>query len=229
MKDFSQITDVFFDLDHTIYDFEKNSELAFSKVFEEMDLKGTTYFMEKFKPINDFYWDKLAKNEITHDFLRVARLKDTFDAIDLKKSNDKITMIADDFINYLPNYNHVFEGAYETLDYLKTKYRLHIITNGPDKVQELKLKNSQLDQYFISVTNSEISGVKKPHPAIFNYALNVAEVQPAKSLMIGDNLDADIFGALNVGMEVIWFNEFSEEKRTDFTTINKLIELTEIL
>lgn len=229
MKGFEKITDIFFDLDHTIYDFEKNSELTFYEIFEKLNLDVHPDFMKQFKPINDYYWDKLTKKEITHEYLRYARLADTFKMVDMKPSDETIYQIADLFIENLPNYNHVFEGAHETLSYLKSKYNLHIITNGPNKIQELKLKNANLNQYFCTITNSELAGVKKPDPGIFNFALNLANVSTERSLMIGDNLDADINGALNVGFQVIWFDEFNTKTEQEFTTINKLIELKNIL
>ena len=229
MTDFKNITDIFFDLDHTIYDFDKNAELTFIQVFVDLNLNVPSNFMEHFKPINDYYWDLLAKKEITAEYLRFARLNDTFQKIDFQVSNEIINEIASRFIENLTNYNHVFEGAYEILDYLKDKYQLHIITNGPDKVQELKLKNSNLNQYFCTVTNSELAGAKKPDARIFKYALNLANVKPEHSLMIGDNLDADIKGALNIGMQVIWFDEYRTNQLQSFTTINKLIELKKIL
>src|SRR5690606_18198921 len=156
----------------------------------------------------------------SHDFLRYGRLKDTFEAIDVNVSDEHIYHIADYFIENLTNYSHVFQDAYETLDQLKSKYRLHIITNGPEKVQEKKLKNSKLEHYFETVTNSEKAGVKKPHPGIFQYALSQANADPQNSLMIGDNIKADIHGALNVGMDVIWFNEFQLENADNITEIH---------
>ncbi|RRJ90897.1 noncanonical pyrimidine nucleotidase, YjjG family [Paenimyroides tangerinum] len=229
MTDFKNITDIFFDLDHTIYDFDKNAELTFNQVFNDLNLDVPSNFMEHFKPINDYYWDLLAKKEITAEYLRFARLNDTFQQINFQVSDETINEIASRFIENLTNYNHVFEGAYEILDYLKDKYRLHIITNGPDKVQELKLKNSNLNQYFCTVTNSELAGAKKPDARIFKYALNLANVKPEHSLMIGDNLDADIKGALNIGMQVVWFDEYRTNQLQSFTTINKLNELKKIL
>jgi len=223
------ITDLFFDLDHTIYDFDKNSALTFQAIFTEMELIGIDDFMTHFKPINDSYWERFSKEEISRDFLRYGRLKDTFDAIDVKINDDHIYYIADEFIGKLPNYNHVFDGAYETLDILKNNYRLHIITNGPDSVQEKKLKNANLTAYFQTITNSEIAGVKKPHPGIFQHALTTANTKAKNSLMIGDNINADIHGALNVGMQAVWFNEFKLENTIGVAEVQQLNQLLEIL
>ena len=229
MQSFEQITDVFFDLDHTIYDFDKNAELTFFQVFEELNLNISNDFMKYFKPINDYYWDRLAKNEITPNQLRFGRLKDTFNEMHIEIADEMILQIANMFIENLPNYNHVFDGSYEILDYLKERYRLHIITNGPDKVQELKLKNANLNQYFCTVTNSELAGVKKPDPEIFEYALKLGNVKAEHSLMIGDNLVADIQGALNVGMQVIWFDEFKSNREFNFAKVHELIQLKKFL
>ncbi|MEG0917304.1 MAG: YjjG family noncanonical pyrimidine nucleotidase [Myroides sp.] len=223
------ITDLFFDLDHTIYDFDKNSALTFQAIFTEMELSGVDDFMTHFKPINDSYWERFSKEEISRDFLRYGRLKDTFDAIDVKINDDHIYYIADEFIGKLPNYNHVFDGAYETLDVLKNNYRLHIITNGPDSVQEKKLKNANLTAYFQTITNSEIAGVKKPHPGIFQHALTTANTKAKNSLMIGDNINADVHGALNVGMQAVWFNEFKLENTIGVAEVQQLNQLLEIL
>lgn len=223
------ITDLFFDLDHTIYDFDKNSALTFQTIFTEMQLIGVDDFMTHFKPINDSYWDRFSKEEISRDFLRYGRLKDTFDAIDVKITDDHIYYIADEFIGKLPNHNHVFDGTYETLDVLKNNYRLHIITNGPDVVQEKKLKNANLTRYFQTITNSEIAGVKKPHPGIFQHALTTANTKAKNSLMIGDNINADVHGALNVGMQAVWFNEFKLENTIGVAEVQQLNQLLDIL
>ena len=223
------ITDLFFDLDHTIYDFDKNSALTFQAIFTEMQLIGVDDFMTHFKPINDAYWERFSKEEISRDFLRYGRLKDTFDAIGVKINDDHIFYIADEFIGKLPNYNHVFDGAYETLDVLKNNYRLHIITNGPDSVQEKKLKNANLTGYFQTITNSEIAGVKKPHPGIFQHALTTANTKAKNSLMIGDNINADVHGALNVGMQAVWFNEFKLENTIGVAEVQQLNQLLYIL
>ncbi|MDO5636884.1 MAG: YjjG family noncanonical pyrimidine nucleotidase [Myroides sp.] len=229
MKAKEHITDLFFDLDHTIYDFDKNSALTFKAVFTEMQLKGVDDFMTHFKPINDGYWERFAREEISRDHLRYGRLKDTFDAIEINVSDEHIDHIADYFIENLTNYNHVFQDAYETLDQLKLKYRLHIITNGPEKVQQKKLKNSKLEHYFETVTNSERAGVKKPHPGIFQYALSQANADPKSSVMIGDNINADVHGALNVGMHAIWFNEFQLENTDNVTQVYHLKQLINLL
>lgn len=224
------IKDVFFDLDHTLWDFEKNSELTFAKIFA-LSHPGisTTDFIDKYVPINQACWKLYQYDKITHEELRYNRLKESFDAVNYKISDDDIAIVAQQYIDLLPDNNHLFEGAFEILDYLKEKYHLHIITNGFADVQERKIKNSRLDSYFKSVTNSETAGVKKPNPIIFEHALKVANANKSQSVMIGDSLDADVEGALEIGLEAIFFNESKVETKVHIKQVNHLLELKKYL
>ncbi len=220
-----QITDIFFDLDHTLWDFEKNSALAFQKVFEshkiQIDLPN---FLKLYEPINLKYWKLYRDEEITKQQLRRGRLNDSFSLIDLQFPLEIIDELAVSYIDYLPHHNHLFPGTIELLDYLKPNYNLHIITNGFEEVQSKKLINSKIHSYFKTVTNSERVGVKKPNPKIFHYALDLANTLPERSVMIGDNLEADIEGAKAVGMNTIFFSHF-EEIQDGFLMAKNLLEI----
>jgi len=225
----NQVTDLFFDLDHTIYDFDKNSALTFQSVFEELDMKNLENFMFYFKPINEHYWDLFTQEKVSREELRYYRLYDTFNKMNVAVNDEQIHYIADYFIKNLSKNNHVFEGAHEALIYLSEKYRLHIITNGPERVQEQKLKSTKMDHFFETLTHSELLGIKKPNPEIFNFALQSAQANPSSSVMIGDNWKADIEGALNVGMHAVWFNQEGVQKPTNNVwEIKTLKELTKI-
>ena len=226
----NQITDIFFDLDHTLWDFDKNSELAFDKIFKEQHPNvDTKEFIAVYAPINQACWKLYQVDKISHDELRYKRLKDSFDALNYVISDVHIDQMAIDYITYLPENNLLFEGAKEVLDYLNPKYKLHIITNGFAEVQYKKLKNSGIADYFISVTNSEMAGVKKPHPKIFEYALTQANVEKQHSIMIGDCIDADVNGALSFGIDAIFFNESKIEIPSHIKQVNHLIELKNFL
>jgi len=221
-----KITDIFFDLDHTLWDFDKNSELAFDKIFKEKHPSiNTKSFVDIYAPINQACWKLYQVDKLTHDELRYKRLKDSFDALNYSISDDEINQMAIDYITFLPENNILFEGAKEVLDYLNPKYKLHIITNGFAEVQYKKLKNSGISDYFISVTNSEKAGVKKPHPKIFEFALSLANTQKERSIMIGDCIDADVKGALTFGMEAIYFNDKNVKISKGINQVNRLIEL----
>lgn len=220
------ITDIFFDLDHTLWDFDKNSELAFDRIFKEkfQDV-STSDFVAVYAPINQACWKLYQVDQITHEELRYKRLKDSFDALQYKISDESIHQMAIDYIDYLPLNNQLFEGAIEILDYLQPNYNLHIITNGFAEVQYKKLHNSGISGYFQSVTNSEMAGVKKPNPKIFEHAISVAKTTKEKSIMIGDCIDADVKGALSFGMDAIYFNEQKNVVPADVKQIHHLLQL----
>ncbi len=224
------ITDVFFDLDHTLWDFDKNSELTFETIFNKNHPAiETKVFIEKYVPINQECWKLFQYDKITHEELRYNRLKYSFDALDYTISDEEIDNIANDYIRFLPENNHLFDGTIEVLEYLNQKYNLHIITNGFADVQFKKISNSNLGSYFQTVTNSEMAGVKKPNPIIFDYALDLARAKKENSIMIGDSLDADVQGALDAGLDAIFFNESKIQVEMHIKQINHLLELKKYL
>jgi putative hydrolase of the HAD superfamily len=217
---------IFFDLDHTLWDFDKNSALTFDKIFKlnslDIDLNS---FLEVYVPINLRYWKLYRDEKIDKKSLKFARLKDAFKELDIEVSTRIIHKLSDDYILHLPTFNHLFPGTIELLEYLQPNYILHIITNGFKEVQHGKLNQSNIDHFFQTVTNSEMVGVKKPNPKIFNHALQMAKATPEESLMIGDNLEADVLGALNFGMEAICFNYHKETLAADIIGVDHLLEL----
>lgn len=188
----NNITHVFFDLDHTLWDFDKNSSLTFNKIFKlnniDIELKD---FLKIYEPINFNYWKLYRQERIDKESLRYNRLSDTFDALNFDIKSSMINKLSEQYICHLSTFNNLFDGATEILDYLFPKYQLHIITNGFKEVQQGKLNNAHIDHYFQTVTNSEMVGVKKPNPKIFNHALSQARATIEGSVMIGDNLEAD--------------------------------------
>jgi putative hydrolase of the HAD superfamily len=226
----NKITDVFFDLDHTLWDFEKNSALAFETVFKMQDVAvDMDEFLKYYVPINREYWERYRKDEITQKQLRYGRLKDSFDSVQYTVSDDLIELLSVEYIHYLPKFNYLFEGTIEILDYLKQKYNLHIITNGFAEIQGNKLDNSYISHYFKTITNSEMAGVKKPNVQIFDYALKLANTHKENSIMIGDCIDADVQGALDAGLDAILFNENNSQVTENIKQIKHLLELKKFL
>lgn len=224
------VKDIFFDLDHTLWDFDKNSMLAFKRVFKKFKITiEFDAFLKIYEPINLEYWKKYREDKVSKENLRRGRLIDSFNFFDLIYSTEKIDEIADAYIQELPFDNHLFEGAVEILDYLILKYKLHIITNGFEEVQHKKLKNSGIDHYFSTVTTSEEVGLKKPNPKVFLTALNKANSFPTQSVMIGDSLEADILGANNIGMETIFYNYRNESISKKIKSIDSLLEIKNYL
>ena len=226
----NKISDVFFDLDHTLWDFEKNSALAFETIFKKHQIDvDLSAFLTHYVPINVKYWELYRNDKISQYELRLGRLKDTFLLIDYSIEDDRIIFLSDEYVNYLPQYNHLFDGAIAILDYLKEKYDLHIITNGFEVIQDNKLINANIKHYFKTITNSEKAGVKKPNPIIYNYAITAAKTHKDSSIMIGDCLEADVYGALNSGLDAILFNENNATVAAEIKQVNHLLDLKNYL
>lgn len=220
------ITDVFFDLDHTLWDFDKNSGLAFERVFRKHKIElPLAEFLRVYEPINLDYWKKYREDRVSKEQLRRGRLTETFDCFKLKFPLETIDSLAHCYIEELPIDNHLFTGAVDILDYLSANYKLHIITNGFEEVQHLKLHNSGIKKYFSTVTTSEEVGLKKPHPVIFETALMKASVASTQSVMIGDSLEADIIGAQKAGMHTLFFNYRNEMVTAPHFAISELSEI----
>lgn len=217
------IKHVFFDLDHTLWDFDKNSGLTFEKIFSlnqiDIEIKD---FLPVYEPINLRYWKLYREEKVTKSALRYGRLKEAFDGLGVTVKDDMIHHLSESYIYNLSTFNHLFEGTFEILDYLKERYTLHIITNGFEEAQEKKMTTSNIKKYFNTVTNSEMVGVKKPNPKIFNFALDLAKAKPTESIMIGDSLEADIEGAHKAGMDTIHFDYKDSHKSDRFKRITNL-------
>ncbi len=227
-------THIFFDLDHTIWDFDKNAEEALHELYaihrlQEIGLNSAELFIETYTRNNHRLWAEYHVGKITKDELRDARFKQTF--LDLGVHPDVIPEgFEDEYVQLCPTKTNLFPHAHETLEYLQAKYTLHLISNGFRESSEMKIGRTGIGKYFQHVIISEIVGVNKPDKAIFEYALNLAGAVKAESLMIGDSLDADVRGALNFGIDAIYFNPFNQPKPDDVPVqVMNLKELTLLL
>ncbi len=219
-----EINHIFFDLDHTLWDFDKNSSLAFHKMFQKFGINiSVDQFLITYQPINMKYWKLYRDEKINKTELRRGRLVDAFDAFGTQFPLETIDALSDNYIEFLPLNNYLIEGAKEILEYLMPKYHLHIITNGFKEVQNTKLSNSGIKHYFKTITNSEEVGVKKPNPIIFEHALKVSGAKHNESLMIGDNYEADILGAERLGMKTLCYNYHNENLPNTTRQISELI------
>lgn len=224
------VTDVFFDLDHTLWDFEKNSALTFEKIFLENKIDvDIADFLNVYVPINFRFWKLYREEKIQKPELRYQRLKSTFDRIQHPVSDEIINKLASEYIANLSTFKHLLPHTTEVLEYLKPNYKLHIITNGFQEIQEKKLRNSNIIEYFEHIVNSEMAGVKKPNPIIFELALQKANISAGCALMIGDNMEADILGAQALGFHTIHFNANNEPFHDYCPMITKLSEIKRYL
>lgn len=225
------ILHVFFDLDHTLWDFEKNSALTFEKILQKNQIPvDTSEFVQQYSPINYRYWDLFRDDKISQNEMRFGRLRETFALLNLKVEQEVLELLADEYIEFLPENNNVFEGTFELLEYLKPKYNLHIITNGSHDLQNHKMNNSKLSPYFKTTTNSQSVGVKKPNPLIFDFALRQANAKKENSIMIGDCIHADVLGAINCGMDAVLFSELYQDlEDKTIKQVNRLLDLKKYL
>jgi len=201
---------IFIDLDKTIWDFDRNARTTFEDIFNEYDLKSrgiinTVEFMAVYTRINDMLWGLYRENKIKKEVLSIRRFELTLNEFGI---DDLIlaTHIAEDYVTQSPLKTILLPHAREALEYLKQKYDLHLITNGFEEVQRTKLIASDLRKYFKTITTSEEAGVKKPEILIFQFALKKACAKINQSLMIGDDLEVDMAGARDSGMDTMYFN-----------------------
>lgn len=225
------IKHIFFDLDHTLWNFEKNSALTFKFLLDKYNITiDLQKFLKVYMPINFSLWNLYRDDKITKDYLRHNRLKSTFEKLNIKIDSGLIDEISNDYVKHLPDNNFLLPNAISVLDYLFQKYKLHIITNGFTEVQNTKISNSNLSKYFTCIIDSETVGVKKPHSKIFNYAYNISKAAyKNECLMIGDNYQADVMGAINNGFKAIHLNSNNESYHENSIIITDLISLKEIL
>ncbi|MEM9051371.1 MAG: YjjG family noncanonical pyrimidine nucleotidase [Bacteroidota bacterium] len=225
---------LFFDLDRTLWDFDTNSRLALNEIYLSFDLKNkgilsAVDFVETYQEINEELWALYRKGLLNKRKLRTVRFTRTLEAfeIDDEYLGDQLGTA---YVEISPHKTALLPNTIEILDYLKGKYQLHIITNGFEEVQHVKLEKSGLSPYFDKVITSEQVGARKPDPTVFHYALESSNCGTSDSLMIGDDLGADIIGAREVGMDQVYFNpnkiEHSEELDHE---IVDLIQLKQIL
>lgn len=221
------IKHIFFDLDHTLWDFEKNSAKAYLSCFKKHQITvNMADFLTTYVPINLKYWKLYREDRLSKKSLKYRRLKDAFTAVSYTVSDELINQIAIDYLKFLPENNKLFEGTIEILNYLKPNYQLHIITNGFSEVQNTKIEKAGIKHFFTEIITSDEVGAKKPNPKVFEYALDKTNATKQESIMIGDSLEADIQGALNAGMQAIHFNPekltLKKHHKTEIAHLNEI-------
>lgn len=225
---------IFFDLDRTIWDMDGNSYLTLCELAKkhnviQMGVNTIDEFIDRYKIINNELWSEYSLNKIDKETLRTERFRRAFGTFNIKDDHF-CEIFANDYITCGPLKNNLLPHAIEVLDYLYSKYQLHIITNGFSEVQEVKIEKSDLGKYFRNIITSEEAGYKKPDPNIFHFSIKKAGAIPENSIMIGDSLEADILGAKAIGMAQVFFNPDKQKHDVKVThEIGSLKELKGIL
>ncbi len=232
---FMRYTDILLDLDDTLLDTATNTKETVKEIYTDYNLNN---HFDSFNTFYSFYhtnvsklWDAYNKGGISKDEIQRERFTSSLTHIE-DFNEEKIQIINKDYIERVMKKDALVEGAIELLDHLKSRYKIHILSNGFSEMQYKKMESAKLaSHYFENIILSDVVGVNKPHPDIFIYALNKIGAKKKNAIMIGDNLLTDINGAYNSGLDQIWYNPESKLS-TDFKptyTIRKLKEIKNIL
>ena len=208
MKKYSHI---FFDLDNTLWDFDRNSAETLNELYVKYNLAGLgikepEHFIVKYQERNAMMWEQYRLGKIDKDTLRNKRFEFTFWDMGIEAVGPIAALLSDDYVNAAPKRNHLFPDAYDVLDYLNRKYTLHIITNGFHEAQFIKLDNTGIRKFFQNIIISEHVGFKKPDIKIFQYAVESAKTKADECLMVGDGLEVDVIGAQKAGWDAVYYN-----------------------
>lgn len=224
-----KVQHIFFDLDHTLWDFDKNSEEALVDIYASMNLGNTISsfqrFLKKYREINQRYWNLYRQNLVTKEQVRDGRFIDTLDFFKFVNSTELGHQMSQLYVSTSPYKTNLFPYTHDVLKKLKSKYKLHIITNGFMEVQHIKLDKSELANYFDVIVCSEETGYKKPHKSVFQLAMKLANAHPMESVMIGDSYEADVIGGLKAGMKAIWFNPENVYSKKELVQVECLSEI----
>ena len=230
----SKYKHIFFDLDHTLWYFEKNSAETLTELYQQFNLKdfgidSLERFIKVYQNRNEVMWEQYRYGKIDKDTLRNKRFEFTFDDLGIEEYSLS-KALSEEYIRIAPFKTNLFPDAHEVLSYLKENYFLHIITNGFVETQYKKMNSSKLTNYFSEIIISEQTGFKKPDPNIFLHAIEKANTKAEESLMVGDNLDVDIAGARSANIDQVYFNpnKSPHQQLTTFET-SSLIELKDFL
>ncbi|WP_291726882.1 YjjG family noncanonical pyrimidine nucleotidase [Bernardetia sp.] len=217
---------IFFDLDHTLWDFEQNSKQTLLSLYQKYELSDKIIsnetisfddFLFAFRTTIKFLWKQHNTGLVDKAKIRELRFLLIFKELHKLRNREKdfdgtsyqnlLEDLEEDYQYYCPRQPHLLPFAFEMLTYLKSKnYQLHILTNGFEESQKLKLEHSGILPFFKNIITSDCTGFTKPNPIIFNHALTISNATPQNSIMIGDSFDADILGARSLGMKTIFYN-----------------------
>ncbi|MEO6281772.1 MAG: YjjG family noncanonical pyrimidine nucleotidase [Dyadobacter sp.] len=223
---------LFFDLDHTLWDFERNSSESLTEVFHQMALSdhgvsSLDAFVQSFLKINTALWDAFDRGKLHHTYIRENRFKMVFEELGTECPPNH-TEIGEFYLNSLPTKKHLLAGALNLLNHTSSAgYGMHIITNGFNEIQAKKIASSEIGHFFEHIITFENANAKKPDRRIFEFALETANATPQDSLMIGDNWIADVMGAKQAGMDTVYYNpaglQFDESPTYDIRRLEELM------
>ena len=225
---------LFFDLDHTLWDFERNSSESLEEIFHNLSLMqhgvtSKTTFIQSFLKINTKLWEAFDQGTLHHSFIRENRFRMVFTDLGLECPPNHVE-IGEIYLNSLPTKKYLLEGALDVLNYARSAgYIMHIVTNGFNEIQAKKIASSGISHFFNNVITFDTANARKPDPEIFAFALRIANALKEESIMIGDNWIADIMGAKQFGIDTVYYNPagliFDEKPTYDIKRLEELINI----
>ncbi len=237
---------LFIDLDNTLYDFSTNSREAYRTVYDLLEyarwFDSFEHYYEIYEEYNLRLWALYAEGKVTKGQLNAERYSHPLRVVGVADADAIGTTFWDEAMKRLPLGSRLMPYAREVLEYLRPQYKMYILSNGFTELQSRKMQSADIARYFDGVVLSEDIGINKPNPAIFEYALRVADVAPSKALMIGDNFEVDIEGAYKAGIDQVFYCDKRLGAKGDLKsvapdvginvptyTISSLLELEDIL
>lgn len=225
---------IFFDLDHTLWDYDSNAEETLLDLYHSFELGkygvvSDEFFKDTFFIENTILWQKLDTGEIDKFYLRNHRFRIVLAAANANMQSvpeEMMIKLNNAFLNQCPRKTKLIPGTIELLDLLMDQFEMHIITNGFEEVQTIKMQASGLAKYFGKIITSEKAGHKKPSHGIYHYSLKHTSAELESSIMIGDNLKTDIKGAIDFGMDQIYFNPEKTQHQEKVT--HEIVHLNQI-
>ncbi|MCU0392562.1 MAG: YjjG family noncanonical pyrimidine nucleotidase [Thermoflexibacter sp.] len=225
---------LFFDLDHTLWDFERNSQETLEELFYELGMNELSHvefstFMQSFRTINHALWDSYNHHQIDRKTIRTQRFEMIRESLGMPNSTI-FEQMNHAYLERCPQKPHLIPHSLEILTYLKEKYELHIISNGFEEIQKQKMKSSGILTFFSEIITSETTQYRKPSKEIFEFAVDKIKTDKQKTIMIGDNLTTDVIGANNAGIDAIFYNpEKVKHDQKVYCEIAYLLEIRDIL
>ncbi|MEM6643891.1 MAG: YjjG family noncanonical pyrimidine nucleotidase [Bacteroidota bacterium] len=224
------IEHLFFDLDHTLWDYDKSAQETLGEVHRLLELSSEDIslksFIDAFYQVNNQLWHLYNQGKIDRRYIKEQRFVEVLKKVDAQ--TESAGRASSYFLEHCSTKPYLIADTKAVLTYLAGRYKLHIITNGFTEAQNNKLCNSGIDSFFDVVVTSESTGDKKPSPGIFLHALEKAGTQASQSAMIGDNPRTDVQGAKEVGMYAVHYDPSGSCRSVADVRVNSLLELIKI-
>jgi 2-haloacid dehalogenase len=222
---------IIFDADETLFDFRKSEKYAFENTMLEFNMEyDEDYHLKIYSDINKIIWNEFEEGLISQEKLKTERFKRLSDKLNIPFDEIKFS---ESYLKHLSNASFLYDDSVKLIESLNKDYRLSIITNGLNDVQDNRIRKSIISNYFEDIIISEVVKVAKPDPKIFELALNnINHTDKSKVLMVGDSLTSDIQGGINFGIDTCWYNPNRIINKTGIKPtyeISNLMDLPEIL